>query len=320
MNAGSPPSTPRLRSTANEAFTLIELLVVIAIIAILAAMLLPALGRAKFAARNTACRNNVRQLGIAMIAYVADQRTYPTWTMGDRTNGVVNWWDLLGIPRTVVYASTAETRGTVPCPHLGGVFWCPFNVGYDATGWDSSGHGSEGRSFQYSAYGYNAWGVALWPDRLGLGGYCSTKFGSGPPFAESGLSDALVKAPAIMIAMGDGFVRSLNPQRDGEQGFTSLIGGRAANLAGVQSKTPAKQQASFKNHRGRFNWLACDGHLEVEDMNRTFTVNDENMRRWNNDNLPHRDLWTEKPSARLGNVRPLPLVCPPWRAGSNENS
>jgi prepilin-type N-terminal cleavage/methylation domain-containing protein/prepilin-type processing-associated H-X9-DG protein len=55
-------------------FTLVELLTVMAIIAVLAALLLPALGAARAKARETTCRNHVRQIGVAIMAYVADYR------------------------------------------------------------------------------------------------------------------------------------------------------------------------------------------------------------------------------------------------------
>ena len=94
-------------------FTLIELLVVIAIIAVLIALLLPAVQQAREAARRTQCKNNLKQLGLALHNYHDTYKKFPLNRMGNRNSIPANFGSLGWMAMILPYIDQAPLYNTI---------------------------------------------------------------------------------------------------------------------------------------------------------------------------------------------------------------
>jgi prepilin-type N-terminal cleavage/methylation domain-containing protein len=254
--------TDRTAARAGRpAFTLIELLVVIAIIAILAAVLLPALSRAKSAGLSASCKSNLHQIGLALGLYTLEFQKYPLCSEGGAGGrgaaaGPMTLWDAR------LLALAANNRD---------LFWCPANR--LAPKWTNN----VAMPMRNPSYGYNMAGSGRYPAMtasLGLDG----GFNQGSASGAHWLRENQVKAPSDMIAVAD---------------CKPVAGaGGGDNDADDQVLFPINLLAELApRHNNGENVVFCEGHVEYARHTVWLKKTDPARRRWNNDNQPHPETW-----------------------------
>jgi prepilin-type N-terminal cleavage/methylation domain-containing protein/prepilin-type processing-associated H-X9-DG protein len=253
---------PGLTAEVAFAFTLIELLVVIAIIAILAALLLPTLSRAKDEAHSTICKNRLHQMGLALQMYVEDnRRTYPFdtyWTSASSHRGV-EWVDALQ-----PYYPINWTNASYHCPGYKGEIATP-----------SGKFGPNSSDPFIGSYAYNGYGT--W---LGCAVDELPRLGLGDEWRESGSparSEAQIAMPAEMLAMSDS--RLIKDSYGKLKGFDLMICG--PDNPGLSSPP---------RHGKLYNAFFCDGHIAGLKPDLVFNLTNS-AAEWNYDHQPHSETW-----------------------------
>jgi prepilin-type N-terminal cleavage/methylation domain-containing protein len=286
------------------AFTLIELLVVIAIIAILAALLLPALANAKAQAKQTSCLNNLRQVSLANAMYVSDNKTYPG-SYSSLTNCYV-WM-------TRILPNTGNNRAVFGCPAAAPDSAWDTNVNHTLGGTWITGEYDPFTVTPNSRFsmGWNDWGLGQAPSGPGLGDIadnlgCGADIDGG--FAYGPTKDTSIVAPAQMINFADTRGLPVNETMNSWEANLDPTDLGSDGQAGFGGQEPSNR------HNYKTDIACCDGHAEKVMRNDKnpgnpnplnlidTTLNNPWRMRWNRDNQLHNELtWpTVNSTATMG--------------------